>query len=112
MNQARILDVEAQDRQTRSFLPVKRAIYKGKRLSAKDILMERKTDGLQLLVPDVMLRTLNNVSYKGFARSVLETNSETGVPIHVMRSLWTAVVQRVFHFECELVRSRKMNEVC
>ncbi len=107
-----ILNLEAKDLQMQGFRPLRPANYDGKNLKPGDIVMERRDDGLKLLVPGVMLVKLSKISYTELARIVLTANPKEEVPRLVMQRLWVKIVHRVFHFESEAEKDRKTNEVC
>lgn len=78
---------------------------------AGDMVMKHQTGDIELLVPGIMLLPMSNISFSGLALNVLKANPTEEVLRHVMQHLWTEVINKVFHFEFDGLKIRKVDEV-
>lgn len=64
----------------------------------------------RVVVPDVGLYPLSEINLRDVVRSVLRANGDGDVDIHRMKAMFTVLVH-VYEFECQCMRSTKINEV-
>ena len=75
------------------------------------ITLESKELGL-VIVPDITLRSIDQLSFKTTVKSTLHANTEINSLYLHMREIWSAIVRFVYEFEDSASQDRKLQEAC
>ena len=75
------------------------------------VVLESKTLGI-VIVPDISLHGMHQISFKEIVSSVLKANMEIDSLHLYVRQLWVAIICKVYYFEDFANQERKLEEVC
>lgn len=65
----------------------------------------------ELLVPEIYHRAMEQISFMGTVKAVLEANPHKRISWFSIQELWTAIISQVYHFEDGLDKEMKIGEV-
>ena len=74
------------------------------------IVMDHEALGV-IIVPELSLRGMNQISIKEIVKAVLEANTDIQALHLYMRPLCEAIIRRVYHFEDATLQQSKLGEV-
>lgn len=75
------------------------------------VALESKALGI-VIVPDISLHGMHQISFKETASLVLKANMEIDSLHLYVRQLWIAIICKVYYFEDPANQQRKLEEVC